>query len=80
MFKICKDHILFELFLWRKKRKRKNKIEILCLVLFNLLKVSGTFRVDLALEQQREVSCKLLSSSVSFFQELPLYLMCRWPF
>ena len=32
------------------RRKKMNKIEISCLVFSNLLKVSGTFRVDIALE------------------------------
>ena len=33
-----------------KERKKMNKIEISCLVFLNLINVSGTNRVDLALE------------------------------
>ena len=52
MCKIHKDHILFDLFPWKKKETRKmNKIEIFKFgFLDSVLKVSGTFRVDLALE------------------------------
>ena len=57
MLKICKDLILFELGLWEKKEERKkkerkkmNKIEISTLVFSKLLKVSGNFGVDIALE------------------------------
>ena len=54
MLKICKDRILFELCLWKKKeeerRKKMSKIEIFKLGFLNLLNVSGTFVVDIALE------------------------------
>ena len=57
-----------------KKKERRMKSKFLCLVFWTLLKDSGTNTVDLAL-QQREVVCKLLNSSASFFWELFLYLM-----
>ena len=52
MLKICKDHILFELCLWKKKERRKkmNKSKFSSFGFSNLLKVSGTFGVDIALE------------------------------
>ena len=53
MLKIRKDRILFELCLWEKKeerRKKMNKIEIFKFGFSNLLKVNGTFGVDIALE------------------------------
>ena len=54
MLKIRQDHILFELCLWEKKerrrRKKKNKIEIFEFGFSNLLKVSGTYGVEIALE------------------------------
>ena len=81
MFKICKDCILFELFMWKKKeRKKRNKMEIFKFGFSNLLKVSGTFGADIALEYQREVVVSFLSSSAWFFWELFLYLMYRWTF
>ena len=53
LLKICKDRVLFELYLWkkvRKKRKKMNKIKIFKLFYSNLFKVSGTFGVDIALD------------------------------
>ena len=47
-----------------------NEIKISSLVSSLLLKVSRTFRVDLALELQTEVICKLLTSSVLLSTEL----------
>ena len=56
LFKICKDYILFELFLWKKKeerrRKKMNKIKFSTLVFSIVLKVSITFTVDIASEWQ----------------------------
>ena len=57
MLKIHKECVLFELCLWRKKRRKKkdkdedearkiNEIEIFRFGLSNLLKVRGTFGVD----------------------------------
>ena len=49
-----------------KERKEMNKIKISYFVFLNLINVSGTNRVDLALEQQRDVVSKLLHSSALF--------------
>ena len=48
----------------RKKERKMNKIEMFmfCMAFSNLLKVSGVFRVDLAIEYQRDVVCRLFSS------------------
>ena len=62
------------------QERRWTKLKFLCLVSSTLLRVSGTYRVPLALEQLRDVVCKLLHFSASFFWELLLYLMYRWPF
>ena len=51
----------------KKKERRPTKSKFLCLVISTLLKVSGTNRIDLALEQQREVVRKLLNCSAAFF-------------
>ena len=51
MFKICKDRILFELCPWKKERKKKDEQNRnFHIWFFNLLKVSGKFEVDIALE------------------------------
>ena len=52
MLKICKNYVLFELCLWKKKeeegRRRKiNKIENFKFGFSNFLKVSGTFGVNI---------------------------------
>ena len=90
MFDICIRRILFELYLTknkeRKKERRKedkkkmNKIKISCLVFLTLLRVSGTYEVDIALEYLNHVVSKVLHYSALFFQELFLYLMYRQPF
>ena len=41
------------------RKKKMNKLKIFRFGFLTLLKVSGTFGVDLALEKQREVVCKL---------------------
>ena len=53
MFNIRQDCVLFKLCLAKKKQeeeKRDEKSKFSSLVVSTLLKVSGTFRVDLALE------------------------------
>ena len=46
----------------RRRRAKINKIESFCVWLFStLLKVSETFRVDLALELLRDVVCKFFA-------------------
>ena len=50
MFNICKEHILFELFSWKKKKEDEQKLKFSGLVFSTMLNVSRTFRVDLALE------------------------------
>ena len=72
MFSICIHCILFELCLAKRKkekrrRKKMNKIEIFVFGFSTLLKASGTNRVDLALQQQREVVCKLFELLCFFF-------------
>ena len=64
MFNTCIQRILLQLFLAKKKEGKKKKQDeqnqkFLCLVFLTLSKVSGTNRVDLALEYQREAVCKL---------------------
>ena len=50
MLIIPKDRILFELpYACGGRRKKMNKIEVFKFGFFNLLKVSGTFGVDIAL-------------------------------
>ena len=52
MLKICKDRVLFELRLWKKKqekRKKMNKIEIFKFAFSTMLNVSGTSGEDIAL-------------------------------
>ena len=61
VLKICKDLILFELCLWKKKERKKErkkeeeerrltKSKFSSLFFSNLLKFSGTFELDIALE------------------------------
>ena len=59
MFNICIHNIVFEICLMkqkerkkekRKERKKMDKIEIFMFGFSTLLKVSGTYRIDLALE------------------------------
>ena len=55
MLKICKYLILLSS-AWEEERREMNKIEIFKFGFSNLLKVNGTFGVDVALG---EVDCKL---------------------
>ena len=63
-----------------------NKFEIFTFGFSPLIKVSGTNRVDIALEEQRKVACNFFNSSASFVWELlPIhvhvqYLMYSQPF
>ena len=54
MIKILKNRILYEVCLLKKKDERRskkmNKIEIFYFGLSKLLKVSGTFEVDIAIK------------------------------
>ena len=55
MYNIRIHHIVFELWVTEEERKKMNKIDFLRLVFSALLKVSETYRVDLAIEQPRVV-------------------------
>ena len=44
-----------------KEERRRTKSKFSCLVFSTLLNVSGVFRVDLAIEEQSDVVCKLFS-------------------
>ena len=59
----------------QERKKKMNRIETLNFVFLNLLKVIGTFGLDITLEYEREVVLSFLSPSASFFWESFLYLM-----
>ena len=50
IYNVCVHTIIFELNLSERERKNVNKIETLHMIFLNLLKVSGTYTVDLAIE------------------------------
>ena len=45
----------------KNRNQKKNKIGNSCLVSSTLINVSGTYRVDLAIEEQRDIVCKYLA-------------------
>ena len=63
MFNIRIHSIVFQLCLMKQKERERRwtKLKFLCLVFSTLLNDSRTFRVDLALEQLRDVVCKLFA-------------------
>ena len=78
MYSIYLHHIFLELAMHsekeeRKKQTRWTKLEFSHLVLLILIKVSGTYRVNLTNRIAKEVFCKLLHSSASLFWELLLH-------
>ena len=61
MYNICIHSIVFQLCLMKRKERRWTKLKFLRLVFLTLLKVSGTYKVDLTLEQLRDVVYKLFA-------------------
>ena len=59
MFNISIHRTLFKICLQKQKEEEQNRN--FCFVFSTLLKVSGAFRVDLALEKLRTVACKLFA-------------------
>ena len=81
MFNFIIHGIIFQLRLMNKKKERRwRKSKFLCLVFSTLLKLSGTFGVDLALELLKKEGCKLFALLCFFFWEMLLYLMYSRPF
>ena len=56
----------------RKNKEEDEKIEISRLAFSTLLKLSETFRIDLTLEKQRDIGCKLVALLCFVFQETAL--------
>ena len=61
----------------KESRKKMNKTETSLCGFLASLKVSGTWRVDLAIEKQRDVVSKFLHPSASVLCGLLLYRMYK---
>ena len=62
----------------KKERKKMNKNEILKFGFFEFDKVGGTYRADVALEQQKDVVFKLFALLYFVFWDLLVYLTCMY--
>ena len=56
----------------KEEEQRWTKSKLSCLLFFNLIKVSATNRVDLALEKQRDATCAFCTPLLCFLEAAPL--------